>query len=46
MVRITGNDIGDEGVKALADALKSKASLTELDMGCKHVHFLRRVLVV
>ena len=31
----TGNRIGDVGAKALANALKSNASVTNIDLSCK-----------
>jgi hypothetical protein len=51
---VADNRIGDVGAKALADALKSNASVTKIDLGCKKSEFcfgfglvlcwLRRVL--
>ena len=32
---MTGNDIGDEGVKALSEMLKVNATLTSLDLSCE-----------
>ena len=38
--QITGNEIGDEGWRAIAEALKTNTSLTKLDLGMiQHYHF-------
>ena len=42
--QITGNKIGDEGVKAICEALKTNTSLTELNLSVtqqqqQHFHF-------
>ena len=37
----TGNEIGDDGAKAIAEALKENKALADLRLGCKyHKHSL------